>query len=619
VELVHTTVGKHREGRVDGDDKNYNTTTTTILTNVNKQNIKYIEDFCPVHFTWSGDCVANYEKIYMANGTTKEVGELEIGDVVLSYDFEKGAYCYKKITNLWEKGELPIYRVHLRNGTTVDVTENHPMWIKTNRRYGDSKYSKMLLSEVDLTDEYANKTPVATKIPYVVKDVEKLTEDDGFVEDVAIKKIEALGIKSKVRDFEVEGTHSYVFQNGLIGHNCEDVSAFIAPLTLRTILQCGPLIDREKFPALWDVVHEILAHYGNVGNNALMGTERRSVETVETEKSAHMASLLFRHDYFASLPVLYLSSTHDRDLFNVKHKQYWSQFAKPTERSAKFPPVLLCEGTGIVHPTYSNITTTSMDPRGPKTRLKDHCRLLDCVKEPLEFQRGKTIPFYRYVFEVLTNHFIDVVGIPVQSFILTYNKKQTTQITLDPNAFDRGNFVYGVEFTDLLDGSPDICLIATPSIPKEHIEHNRTIALHQMPYPLFYMDTKTMLPVPWVDDTTFMEAPLVATRKILMDLKTEYRNWFLEASLFGDDSSSSNDTTTDDNDKLLQRRALMKKNSTRMLPLMVAPKYMKALLTRLYEVYGNQKNFEDHWYGFQIVHYFSNLSTCIVWICMPTW
>ena len=126
-----------------------------------------------------GDCVANYEEIYTENGLTK-VGELKENDKVLSYDWNKKEYCYKPIIKIWEKGKLPIKRVYLRNGTHIDVTENHPLWSRINAN-GESKYEKSYLSDIDLTKWYKRKLPIANKIPYKVKDIEWLNEDLCFI------------------------------------------------------------------------------------------------------------------------------------------------------------------------------------------------------------------------------------------------------------------------------------------------------------------------------------------------------------------------------------------------------------------------------------------------------
>jgi|GEM_PF-2839916 len=121
-----------------------------------------------------GDCIAEYEEIYTKEGV-KKVGELEVGDLVLSYDFNKREFVYKPIIKIWEKGKLPVKRVHLRNGQHVDITDNHPLWVRTSRK--DIKYEKVYLKDIDLTKWWKRKLPIAKKIPYEVRDIEWLDEE----------------------------------------------------------------------------------------------------------------------------------------------------------------------------------------------------------------------------------------------------------------------------------------------------------------------------------------------------------------------------------------------------------------------------------------------------------
>jgi len=129
----------------------------------------------------TGDCVANYEEIYTKDGI-KLVGELKVGDIILSYDLKKKEYYHKPIIKIWEKGKLPIKRVHLRNGQHIDITDNHPLWSRTNQQE-ESKYEKTYLKDIDLTRWWKRKIPIAKKIPYEITEGinEWLDEDLMFV------------------------------------------------------------------------------------------------------------------------------------------------------------------------------------------------------------------------------------------------------------------------------------------------------------------------------------------------------------------------------------------------------------------------------------------------------
>jgi intein/homing endonuclease len=140
-----------------------------------------VERFIDVFCTLAGDCVADYEEIICPDGN-KKIKDVQVGDTVLSYDFNKGCHVYKKVVNKWDKGELPVYRVTFRDSTHIDVTENHPMWVRNNEK-GKSIYVKKPLSEINHTGRvsWKKKVPTSNRVPYVAKDIEWLTEDHCFL------------------------------------------------------------------------------------------------------------------------------------------------------------------------------------------------------------------------------------------------------------------------------------------------------------------------------------------------------------------------------------------------------------------------------------------------------
>ncbi len=125
-----------------------------------------------------GDCFAWYEEIYTKDGI-KKIKDIKEGDLVLTYDFDRKKFIYKPVVKHWYKGKLQVNRVHFRNGTWIDVSENHPMWIRYTQK--ESKYEKKYLSEVDLTRWWKRKVPIAKKLPREIIDKQEITEDLAFV------------------------------------------------------------------------------------------------------------------------------------------------------------------------------------------------------------------------------------------------------------------------------------------------------------------------------------------------------------------------------------------------------------------------------------------------------
>ncbi len=130
-----------------------------------------------------GDCVPKDTEIYAEKGLSR-IGDLKVGDYVLSYDFKTESYCDREVTNVWDKGIQPIKKVSFRNGNSLYCTGKQPMWCRTNATYSPSKkkqdavYAKRYLNELEWTK---NRIPVSTKISYEIRDIDWLNKYLCFV------------------------------------------------------------------------------------------------------------------------------------------------------------------------------------------------------------------------------------------------------------------------------------------------------------------------------------------------------------------------------------------------------------------------------------------------------
>ena len=158
-----------------------------------------------------GDCIANYEEIYTEDGV-KRVDELKVGDNVLSYDFDKQEFVYKPVTTIWEKGLKKVSRIHFRNGTYLDLSDDHKLLI-----YNDdlNQYNEVKVKSI---------SPDA-RVPLAIK------KSDWHLNVSYISYIEKLG-ETQMRDFEVADTHNFVTRQGIIISNCESGGILIATLCI---------------------------------------------------------------------------------------------------------------------------------------------------------------------------------------------------------------------------------------------------------------------------------------------------------------------------------------------------------------------------------------------------
>ena len=69
----------------------------------------------------------------MADGTTKPISEVEVGDEVLTYDPETGERGPRKVTDLWVHQDT-LVDLEI-GGSLIATTEDHPFWNETERRW----------------------------------------------------------------------------------------------------------------------------------------------------------------------------------------------------------------------------------------------------------------------------------------------------------------------------------------------------------------------------------------------------------------------------------------------------------------------------------------------------
>jgi hypothetical protein len=93
---------------------------------------------------WDLTCFVAGTPIKLANGQTKAIEEIQIGDSVKSFDEEKQEFVNGKVTKIFKKQALSHLQITLSNGELIEVTEEHPFytstgWIAAKELKPDSK------------------------------------------------------------------------------------------------------------------------------------------------------------------------------------------------------------------------------------------------------------------------------------------------------------------------------------------------------------------------------------------------------------------------------------------------------------------------------------------------
>ena len=72
-------------------------------------------------------------RVLMADGTTKPISEIEVGDEVLAYDPETGERGPREVAHLWVHQDTLVDLAI--GGAIVTTTEDHPFWNETDGRW----------------------------------------------------------------------------------------------------------------------------------------------------------------------------------------------------------------------------------------------------------------------------------------------------------------------------------------------------------------------------------------------------------------------------------------------------------------------------------------------------
>lgn len=70
------------------------------------------------------------DQLVVTNNGTKQIKDILIGDFVKSYNHKKECFEFKEVLNVFEYDNEEIIKIKLKNGTVINVTENHKFFYK---------------------------------------------------------------------------------------------------------------------------------------------------------------------------------------------------------------------------------------------------------------------------------------------------------------------------------------------------------------------------------------------------------------------------------------------------------------------------------------------------------
>ncbi|WP_375430835.1 DUF6531 domain-containing protein [uncultured Friedmanniella sp.] len=141
-------------------------------------------------------CFVAGTPVLLADGTTKPIEDIQIGDEVAAFNPETGENEPRRVLDAFTHHDIPTYRVILDNDQAVTTTAEHPFMV-----------------------DGQGWTPVRE-----LRKGDQLVRPDGST--VTIHTINATGDTATVHNFEVDGLHNYYVQAGnhwlLVHNSCGD-------------------------------------------------------------------------------------------------------------------------------------------------------------------------------------------------------------------------------------------------------------------------------------------------------------------------------------------------------------------------------------------------------------
>lgn len=142
-------------------------------------------------------CIAEDSNVLMADGTLKQIKDIQIGDKVIS-DHE-GTFSPSNVVGVYDNGYADTYTVETENGFSLTSTANH----KYLTQDGWKELKDITCNDFLYTPKYINCIPDGRRSNQRISRVKNITKQN----------------TCHVYDIEVEDTHNYI-ANGIVVHNC---------------------------------------------------------------------------------------------------------------------------------------------------------------------------------------------------------------------------------------------------------------------------------------------------------------------------------------------------------------------------------------------------------------
>ncbi len=173
-------------------------------------------------------CFAAGTPVTMADGTTKSIEDVNIGDFVLSYNLDTGKLEPSEVLDLQQPIREGLYTVTFENGKELSVTNDHPLY--TDRGW----------AAIDVDAAYRG---------YALDKIAKLEVGTGVLQqDMTYSKVRSIAyVPGDVQTYtlkKVSKNHNF-FADGFLAHNQKLIGyvGLACPITCPTCEGCQPKVS----------------------------------------------------------------------------------------------------------------------------------------------------------------------------------------------------------------------------------------------------------------------------------------------------------------------------------------------------------------------------------------
>lgn len=153
--------------------------------------------------THNAPCFVAGTKITLADGTLKNIEDVQSGDVVATFDLKTGEVIHNVVNAVFSKNVSDVVKYKFDNGEVLKCTLDHPIYVEGK---GWTSFNYELSNELYSLEEQVKQIEVGDRVK-LISGTAQIAEINAFSEEVTVYNLQ-----------DIEGNHNF-FANNVLVHN----------------------------------------------------------------------------------------------------------------------------------------------------------------------------------------------------------------------------------------------------------------------------------------------------------------------------------------------------------------------------------------------------------------